>query len=436
MRIFYLTTEFLWPPHHGGRVRSLMQLSLLASLPEVTQLTVMGLCETPVSAQEIEKLRAQLLGGGGEAIAARASLQLELLPPIFHPIHLRKAPLALLQVAARRAYTGQPYLAAKWESAPAREALTQALRSPTVGAAGYDLIYIDHLGMAQYLPLIRSLCPGARVVLEEHNVESDFFAQFAQRAPLPLRFLARQEYKVAARFEAQTLAAVDAVVAISQVDAQALAALVTAHTGQQRTPVVVPQVVQSTEPKRKPQPEHNLCYVGNLTWHPNTLGLSWFCQKVWPLVRRALPSVKLTIAGSGLGKDGSGRLQVPSDWQVPGIEVVGYVEDLETLYTQSLGMVAPILGGSGVRIKLLEALRAGMPVVTTRAGAAGLPLHDGAEVLIEDEPEAFARAVIRLCLDAGLQEQLRNAGYQYLRQGHSLKAAAVAMRQALGLPTQ
>lgn len=221
------------------------------------------------------------------------------------------------------------------------------------------------------------------------------------RAAATALFGASKNIRWPRAFEAQTLAAVDAVVAISQVDAQALAALVTARTGQQRTPVVVPQVVQSTEPKRKPQPEHNLCYVGNLTWHPNTLGLSWFCQTVWPLVRRALPSVKLTIAGSGLGKDGSGRLQVPSDWQVPGIEVVGYVEDLETLYTQSLGMVAPILGGSGVRIKLLEALRAGMPVVTTRAGAAGLPLHDGAEVLIEDEPEAFARAVIRLCLTRG-----------------------------------
>lgn len=440
MRVFYLTTEFLWPAHQGGRVRSLAQLRLLAAQPEVSQLTLLSLAEVPVTAAELAALREAIIkpspspsspasGLPQPAVAPRPGLKVDVLPPLPHPIHLKQAPAELLRVAVQRARSGVPYLATKWHSAAVERALTREL-----SGGGYDLVYLDHLGMALYLQLVRRACPAARIVVDEHNVESDFFAQFAARVPLPLRPLARAEYAAAARFEAATLAAVDAVVAISQLDADALTALTLRHTGQQVVPQVVPQVVQSAEPRRPPPAELRLGYVGNLTWHPNALGLSWFCAAVWPQLQRALPEVRLSIAGSGLALDAQGRPLVPKGWQRPGIEVLGYVAELETLYPRCLGVIAPILGGSGVRIKLLEAFRAGLPVVTTTAGAAGLPVTGGVEVLIEDEPDRFARAILTLCHDPALQQRLRAAGYAFLRAHHSPQRAAAAMRAALGLP--
>ena len=428
MRVFYLTTEFLWPAHQGGRVRSLAQLRLLAAQPEIKELTLLSLTEVAVTADEQAALQKAIVRPPRPGAPPRADLKVEVLPPLRHPIHLKQAPAELLRVALQRARTGVPYLATKWHSTALHHALDRELTG-----GGYDLVYLDHLGMALYLPVVRRACPGARLVLDEHNVESDFFAQFARRAPLPLRPLALFEHAAAARFEAETLAAVDAVVAISQLDADALTALTLRHTGKLVRPQVVPQVVQSTEPRRPPAAEPRLGYVGNLTWHPNALGLSWFCEAVWPRLQQAMPALRLSIAGTGLEVDAQGLPRVPKAWQRPGIEVLGYVAELETLYPRCLGAIAPILGGSGVRIKLLEAFRAGMPVVTTAAGAAGLPITGGVEALIEDEPDRFARAVLLLCRDAALQERLRAGGYAFLRAHHSPQRAAAAMRAALGL---
>lgn len=125
---------------------------------------------------------------------------------------------------------------------------------------------------------------------------------------------------------------------------------------------------------------------------------------------------------------------VPDPWKGPGIETVGFLEDLEPLYGRSLGMLAPITGGSGVRLKLLEGFRAGMPVVTTFDGAFGLPLEDGKEALISSDPEGFAERVERLVKDDALRERLRESGYAYLEEHHSLPIAQRVMKAALGIP--
>lgn len=428
MRVFFLTTEFPWPASAGGRVRTLSQLRLLVRQPEIGHLTLFSLTEEPVRAAEQEALLARLR-------AERSGPELRVLPPPAHPVHLKRRPAALLGVAAMRIVTGAPYLSAKWQSTAVRRALVQAL-----SGAPYDLVYIDHLGMAGYLPDIRRHAPGARVVLEEHNVESDFFRQYAERLPPPLRPGARLEHQAAARFEARALTQVDAVVAISETDAADLRRLVARYgpgRGAAPRPIhAVPPVVTSGAPARPDPGVPRLCYVGSLSWHPNAQGLDWFCTEVWPRVRAELPAAELVIAGSGLRTDAAGRPRVPRAWQAPGIEVRGYVEDLEPLYAGSRAMIAPILGGSGVRIKLLEAFRAGMPVVTTPAGAAGLRVTSGVELLVEpeSEPERFARAVRTLLSDGALRERLRAAGYRYLAANHAPAHADAALRAALGLP--
>lgn len=412
MKIFYLTSEYLWPPHHGGRVRSLAQLRLLASLPEVERVTMLGLSEVEVTTEDADALAAELPG-------------VRVLPAIAHPIHLREHPLSLAGVAARRFLRGTPYLSAKWENAEVRRVLSAQLETEA-----YDVVYVDHVGMAGYVAQVRRERPSARVVIDAHNVESDFFLQLSERRRGVVQWLALREWELTRRFEARVLKEADTVVAISEPDAVALSGLC-----EGRTPVIpVPQVVRFTPRQGRPEGAgQQLCYVGNLTWHPNVRGLDWFCGEVWPQVRAALPGATLVIAGSGLPLDDRGRLQVPAAWQVEGVTTVGFLADLEPLYAASVGAVAPILDGSGVRIKLLESLRAGMPVVTTSAGAAGLPLQNGREALIEDSAAGFAAAVVRLLREPELQEALREAGYRYLRAHHALEVAQEAMRRALGL---
>lgn len=419
MHVLYLTSEFLWPPLHGGRVRSLSQLRLLLAQPELSMLHVFSLSEVPVSAADLDALRSAL---GNPA-------QLGIGTPVFHPIHLRQHKRKLIEVGLRRLFSGTPYLLAKWRSPSVEAALSAQLTSRP-----WDIVYIDHLGMAVYLPLVRRLCPRARVVVESHNIESEFFAQFAASKPQPLRLFAGLEADAAADHEARVLAEADAVVAISFRDAQGLRKLALRKTGRAVQPLVVPPVVEISPVEMPAHLPPRLVYVGNLTWHPNVAGLDWLCQSVFPKVRELLPAATLQIAGSGLSHDDTGKLEVPAQWQAPGIEVVGFVPSLSQFVAGSPVMVAPVFGGSGVRIKLLDSLRLGIPTVTTRDGASGLPLSDDIELRICDDPAEFARAVVALCQDSSLRARLRKAGLAFLSEHHSPKHAQTALRMAMGLP--
>lgn len=408
MRVFYLTTEFPYPPTAGGRVRSLAELRLLDSLPEVEALVVLSVQEDPVKAEDVAAL-------------SREVRKATLLQPIFHPVHLKRFPSHLPRVALVRALARVPYLAAKWDNRRLRLALRAHL-----GSGRFDVVYLDHLGMALYLPLVRKHAPGARVVLEQHNVESDFFGQFAAKQRGPFRLLADDEHQLAQRFERQTLSSVDATVAISAADARAF----TAMSG--KPAELVPQVVRFTRRPYAPVSPPQLLYVGSLAWHPNVQGLDWFCRDVWPILRERAPELTLDIIGSGLPLD-NGQPVVPEAWRAPGIITHGFVADLEPFEARAAAMIAPISGGSGVRIKLLEGFRAGLPVITTRAGAAGLPLETDRELVIADDPRVFADGTLAVVRDPERASRLREAAYTYLDAHHSSAVAQVAMRRALGL---
>lgn len=408
MRVLYLTTEFPWPATSGGPVRTLSQLRLVASLREVDSITLLSVAEKEVARPSIDALTA-------------AVEKLRVVAPVFHPVHLFDFKRYVPRVVALR-LLGVPYVAGKWDSPPLREVLRRELRETRP-----DVVYIDHLGMGRYLPVIEARRPSCRTVLDQHNVESDFFKQFAQDKTGPKKIIAKAEHRLARRFEERTLRGVNAVVAISTEDARQFESLagVRAH--------VVPVVMTFERRMRRHPGRPHFCYVGSLRWKPNVVGLDWLCQRVWPLVRERVPDATLEIAGVGLEPDATGRLPVPDAWRAPGIETVGFLEDLEPLYERSLGMLAPVAGGSGVRLKLLEGFRAGLPVVTTPDGAFGLPLDDGKQALIAAEPERFAERVERLVKEDGLREGLRDAAYDFLAEHHSRDVAQRAMRQALGI---
>jgi glycosyltransferase involved in cell wall biosynthesis len=166
------------------------------------------------------------------------------------------------------------------------------------------------------------------------------------------------------------------------------------------------------------------------------IGLDWFCHEVWPLVRQRVPDATLTIAGTGLSKRADGTLDVPPEWAKPGIATVGFVDDLEDVYRETLAMVAPVVGGSGVRMKLLETMSVGMPTVTTADGAAGLGVLHEREVLIADSPVEFAECVVRVLADAPLRERLRRGGYDFIASRHSEQVARVTLERSLASARQ
>ena len=405
VRVVYLTTEFPWPATSGGPVRTLAQLRILGSLPEVERITLLSVTERTVTDAECVALAA-------------AVPKLAVVPPVFHPIHLWQHPRHVPRVLRLR-LSGIPYLAAKWDSRTLRRTLRRELQTSAA-----DVVYIDHLGMARYLADIRAERP-ARASCSTSTTWRATSSSSSPRTRAGRRSSSRRPSSAGGALRARVL---------GRSTPWSRSPPRTRHTSADRgVPAHVVPIVMAFERRARPPGPPHFCYVGNLRWHPNVAGLDWFCQLVWPQIRARVPDATLEIAGVGLRRDASGRLAVPAAWKAAGIETVGFLEDLEPLYARSLAMLAPVRAGAGVRVKMLEGFRAGLPVVTTPDGASGLPLTDGKEVLVAGDPDAFAERVERLVGDGALRARLRDRGYAYLETSHSDAAARRPLRGALGL---
>jgi polysaccharide biosynthesis protein PslH len=152
-----------------------------------------------------------------------------------------------------------------------------------------------------------------------------------------------------------------------------------------------------------PQAQDEVLFVGNYLHPPNVEGARWLAQEVWPRVRRLRPGARLTLAG---------RAPPPpiAALAAPDIRVPGDLPDLRPIYARSSLVTAPIFWGSGVRIKLLEAMACGLPIVTTKLAAEGIDLRQGQSALFAEQPDAFAAAIARLLGDAALRARLGSAG--------------------------
>ena len=184
----------------------------------------------------------------------------------------------------------------------------------------------------------------------------------------------------------------------------------------------------------------SLLFVGNLTYWPNVDAAIRLVRDVLPRIREASAgAVRLTLAGDAC----AAVRELACD---PGVRVTGFVPDLARCYADADVVVAPLAHGAGTRIKLLEAFAAGVPVVTTGPGAAGLEVADGEHALLADTPAGLAAAVARLLADPALQARLVRAatGLVTSRYSHAVVipqirqffAAAASGTPASGAATQ
>jgi glycosyltransferase involved in cell wall biosynthesis len=164
-------------------------------------------------------------------------------------------------------------------------------------------------------------------------------------------------------------------------------------------PNIVPSYLRRQIP-RKPV----LVFIGSYAWSPNVDAVRWFTEKIWPAVHSARSAARFLIIGSGVPE----QVQALEKW--PGVEVVGFVTDTAPYLEEAAISVAPLRFGGGMKGKVNEALAHGIPVVTTAFGAQGFNAVNGKEMIIADDPEDFADAIIRLLDDPVLQWEVGMAG--------------------------
>jgi glycosyltransferase involved in cell wall biosynthesis len=269
-----------------------------------------------------------------------------------------------------------------------------------------DLIHIEQLHLAWTAPVLSRLAP---VVLRQQNVESLILERLAEVCSGLRRILLHREARRMAEAEAIACGEVAGVAAISERDAHCLREL-----APEAAIEVVPVAFEPPPPAaERPQlaGEPALICLGSFDWLPSRDGGLWLVHEIWPLLRVRLSSAVLHLAGPG-----SSTLVSPDEDRVCRY---GVVDDPASLYDPAGVVLIPVRAGSGVRLRILEAWAAGVPVVTTSVGGEGLVAADGEGAAIADSVESFIDAVGRIASDESWREALVSRGRELLQKHQS-----------------
>lgn len=165
-----------------------------------------------------------------------------------------------------------------------------------------------------------------------------------------------------------------------------------------------------------PPEADTLIFSGALTYHANFWAVSFFLEEIWPLIKKERLDVILRVTGK---TEGVSLKDLPNQ---AGVIFTGYLDDVRPAIAQSWVSIVPLHIGGGTRLKILEAMALGTPVVSTSKGAQGLDVTHGENILLADEPAEFAACVLRLLQDSQLRKRLREEGQQFVRAGYGWDA--------------
>jgi glycosyltransferase involved in cell wall biosynthesis len=286
-----------------------------------------------------------------------------------------------------------------------------------VDELGIEVLVVEFSQMAGF-----DFPSGIPLVIDEHNVEFDLLRRMAKQDKFSFRkvfnLLEAAKFK---REELECLGRADLVMVTSERDESLLKSLVPGlHT------TVVTNGVDTDyfrRPHNHRQP-NTAVFVGATHYFPNEEGVLFFVEKILPQIRQRIPDFRFTVVG---GNPPPPILAHRSD----SIIVTGFVDDVRPYMWESSVFVVPLRMGGGTRFKIVEALAAGIPVVSTTLGAEGIPAIHGREVLLADSPEDFAEAVIKVLTEPSKTHEMTDAGISFVLERFDWKVVGRTMQRAL-----
>jgi polysaccharide biosynthesis protein PslH len=383
MRILFLSSRFPYPLTQGDRVRAYHFLRLLAEDHQITLITPI---QTP---QEYEGLASI------EAFCERVEVV---------PISAASRWLNLIQA---------PFRALPLQVTYYRNRRFQQRVDQILAQAEFDVIHVQLARMATFLqgsdqtPRLLDFIDAlslnmARRAKQEKGIKAWLFATEARR-------MLRYERQLVNQFHQLTIS--------SPIDKEAI--------GDYSNLEVIPNGVDLQKfpfvmEERQPK---TLLFAGNMRYFPNINAVQYFIDEVLPLIRVAIPEVKLTVVGPSL----------PESWQKkflqPDVTLAGFVPNVHDYLKRASVAIAPMQSGSGIQNKVLEAMATGTPVVSTTYGIGSLPVESGKHLMIATDAHEFAQAVIQLLNDRALHQHIAVHARQLVEQHFTWEQAVKKLRK-------
>lgn len=364
-KILLITIELPYPPTSGGRMKSWNMLKYLSQRHEV------GLaCPVKYGDKQITKMRGQIKLK--EFIADRCEIPRT--PKNLIKSYLHRIPLNVYRSKSQ-----------------------VVLENVAKVADQYQIILIDHYEAFQYIPQNYR----GKVVFHAHNATYLMWERFAVTGSNALmRLVARLEAERVKAYEKNVCEHADMIFAAPN-DIEMLSVLgvckdkfrETYHLGDD-SQLDLPSI-------RFDQTRKKILYVGTLNWEANIDGLLWFIKEVWPQIVQSDPSIVLDIVGGNPDT----RIVAACEPHA-NIHLLGFVENLEDCFKDSRVFIAPLRFGSGIKVKVLNSMCRGLPIVTTSVGVEGIDIEHMKHSMVADDALAYATAVIRLMVDKVLWETI------------------------------
>jgi sugar transferase (PEP-CTERM/EpsH1 system associated) len=374
MRVLHFAPRVCWPLDTGAKLRN---YHLARVLSEKADVTLLAFTDAQQSLGELEKFYERVIA-------------------------VPRDPGYTLSKIIRGTFGSTPLPVLNYTTDSMKRALESLLHEQD-----FDIVQIESIHLMSYLPIIAAARQRSLIICDWHNIESELMGRYSEREPnLLKRAYAGKTARLMGEFERRAMHEFDAHITVSQRDAQQLRTL-----NRDARVLVIENGVDTAyyeeaaasgslalgKPKR-------IVFVGSMDYHANIDGAVSFARDVWPLLRNRHPEVIFTIVGRDPAPE------VRELRSTPGIKVTGTVDDVRPFYREALAAIVPLKVGGGSRLKILEAMAAGVPIVSTTLGAEGLDVHDGHNILIADTDMQLSEKLISVIESKELRQRISTAG--------------------------
>lgn len=268
----------------------------------------------------------------------------------------------------------------------------------TLSKDDFDVIQVEGTFAAVYTDTIFKYAPkSSMVVLRQHNVEYQIWERLATNAKGIKKWYLNLLAGRLKRFEKNHLNQYDLIVPVTPEDGSLFAKLGCNKEIFDSPAGIDTDLWKQSDRAFKPYAYH----LGSLEWMPNQEAMHWFIREIWPKIHQKFPELKFFLAGKNM----------PAAFKqlnIPNIEIVDYVPDAPAFIKDKFINIVPLLSGSGIRLKILEAMSAGKIIISTTIGAQGIQYTNGKELLIADTPDEFVTCFDKIMNNAGLRDKLSN----------------------------